>query len=69
MLSEDEDEAVTPGRASARGSVRSTERRAAELLDTVAWHGDDREHGYGDGAATAASAIVGESKGERQGRV
>ena len=47
--------------------VCSTERRATELLDTVAWHGDDGEHGYGEGATTAASAIVGESEGERQG--
>ena len=58
MLNEDEDEAVTPGRASTRGLVCSTERRATELLDTVAWHGDDGEHGYVKGAAGGASLCI-----------
>ena len=42
---------------------------AAELLDTTARRKDDGEHDYGDGAAAVASAMVRESKGERQGRM
>ena len=61
--------AVASGQASARGSASSKERRAAELLDMVAWRRDDGERDYGDGAAAVASAMVRESKGERQGRM
>ena len=33
----------------------------------MAWREDDRGRGYDDGAATGASATVGNSEGERQG--
>ena len=54
-------------KASARGSACSKEWRAAELLDTVAQCGDDRGRNYGGGAVVGASAMVRESRGERQG--
>ena len=60
--------AVASGQGSARGSACSKERRAAELLDTVARRRDDGERDYGDGAAAVASAIVRESEGEELGR-
>ena len=59
--------AEASGQVSARGSASSTKRRAAELLDKMAWRKDDGERDYGDGAATVASAMVRESEGERQG--
>ena len=59
--------AEASGQASARGSASSKERRAAELLDTVARRGDDGERDYGDGAAAVASAMVRESEGEELG--
>ena len=55
------------GQASARGSACSKERRAAELLDTVARRRDDGECDYGDGAVAVASAMERESEGERHG--
>ena len=59
--------AVALGHASARGSTSSKERRAAELLDTVARRGDDGERDYSDGAAAVASAMVRESEEEELG--
>ena len=59
--------AEASGQASARGSASSKERRAAELLDTVARRGDDGERDYGDGAAAVASAMARESEGEELG--
>ena len=67
MLGEVELEEDEAGRASARGSGGSTETTTAKLLDLVARRGDDggRENYGGTGAA--ASAMVRESEGERQG--
>ena len=67
MVESGEVDAVASGHASARGSACSTERRAAELLDTVAWRGDDGGRVYVGGAAVAASAMAGEGEGERRG--
>ena len=39
----------------------------AELLDTVARRGVDRERGYGEGVAAMASAMAWESEGEELG--
>ena len=58
--------AVASWQASARGSACSKERRAAQLLDTVARRRDDGERDYSDGAAAVAPAMVRESEGERQ---
>ena len=58
---------MASGHASARGTTSSKERRAAELLDTVARRGDDGERDYDDGAAAVASAMVRESEGEELG--
>ena len=58
---------MASGHASARGSTSSKERRAAELLDTVARREDDGEHDYDDGVAAVASAMVRESEGEELG--
>ena len=58
--------AEASGQASARGSASLKERRAAELLDTVARREDDGERGYDDSAAAGASAMAGEGEGERQ---
>ena len=59
--------AEAAGQASARGSACLKERRAAELLDTVARRGDDGGRDYGGGAVAGAAAMVRESEGERQG--
>ena len=57
--------AEASGQASARGSASSKERRAAELLDTVARRRDDGERELHGGAGAAASAMVRDSEGER----
>ena len=59
--------AEASGKAIARGSASSKERRAAELLDTVARRRDDGERELHGGAGAAASVMVVESEGERQG--
>ena len=59
--------AEASGHASARGSASSKERRAAELLDTVARPRDDGERELHGGAGAAASAMEREREGERQG--
>ena len=57
-LEEDEE-----GRASARGSVCSTERRMAKLMDTVVWReGNGGRENFG-GAGEAASAMVRRGRG------
>ena len=58
--------AEASGQASARGSASSKERRAAELLDTVARRGDDGDRDYSDSAAAVASAMAWDSEGEKQ---
>ena len=55
--------AEVSGQASAQGSACAKERRAAELLDTVARREDDGERDYDDGAAAVASAMVREIEG------
>ena len=57
--------AVASGQTSARGSVCSTERTVAELVDTAGRPEDDGGRENYDGVAAAASAMVGESEGER----
>ena len=52
------------GHTSTRGSVSSTKRTAAELLDTTRRSTGGGERGYDDGAAAVASAMAGEREGE-----
>ena len=59
--------AAASRQASAWGSACSKERRAAELLDTVARRGDDGEHDCGGETATGASAMVRERVRETRG--
>ena len=59
---------MASGHASARGLASSKERRAAELLDTVARRGVDGGRGYGEGVAAMASAMAWESEGEEMER-
>ena len=67
MAESGEVDAEASGQASARGSASSKGRRVAELLDTMARRGDDREHELHGGAGAAASAMAGEGEGESQG--
>jgi hypothetical protein len=66
---EDELDGDEGERASARGSASSTLRTTAELVDKSVRRGDDGERELHGGAGAAASAMVRESEGERQGSV
>ena len=67
VLGEVELEEDETGHASARGPGCSRETTTVKLFDLVAQRGDDGGRKNYGGAGAAASPMVQESKGERQG--
>ena len=67
MVESGEVDAVASGHASARVSACSTERRVAELVDTVGRRRDDGGYGYDGETAAAASAMASGEQGREVG--